>query len=88
MEAKILKEEKNNILVEIDNQTVAEILRVYLNEDDAVVLAAWKREHPDKPIIFEIKTDGKTAKKALEDAATKIEKQTDKLAEDFKKIAK
>jgi len=83
-----LKEEKNNILVEIDNQTVAEILRVYLNEDDAVVLAAWKREHPDKPIIFEIKTDGKTAKKALEDAATKIEKQTDKLAEDFKKIAK
>jgi DNA-directed RNA polymerase subunit L len=88
MEAKILKEEKNNIVVELDNQTAAEILRVYLNEDDAVVLAAWKREHPDKPIIFEIKTDGKTAKKALEDAAAKIEKQTDKLAEDFKKIAK
>jgi DNA-directed RNA polymerase subunit L len=88
MELKVLKEEKDNIVVEIDNQTVAELLRVYLNEDDSVVLAAWKREHPEEPVIFEVQTKGKAAKKAIEDAAAKIEKDTDKILDDFKKALK
>lgn len=88
MEVKVVKNEKDNILAEIDNQTIAELLRIYLNEDYAVVLAAWKREHPDKPVIFEIKTKGKSAKKALEDAASKIEKDTDKYLDEFKKAVK
>ena len=88
MNVKIIKNEKDNILLEIDNQTIAELLRVYLNEDEGVAMAAWKREHPDKPVVFEIKTKGKSAKKALEDAAAKIEKETDKVLDEFKKAVK
>ena len=88
MEVKILKDEKDSLLVEMDNQTIAEILRVYLNKDDSVSFAAWKREHPEKPVILDIKTKGKSAKKALEDAAEKIEKDTGKILEDFKKSIK
>ena len=88
MDVKILKEEKDNLVLEISNQTVAEILRVYLNEDDAVQLAVWKREHPEKPVILEVKTKGKSAKKALEDAASAIEKDTEKYADEFKKALK
>ena len=88
MEVKIIKDEKNNLIVEIDNQTVAEILRVYLNQDDSVELAAWKREHPDKPVALEIKTKGKTARKALEDAASAVEKESKKYLEEFKKAMK
>jgi len=88
MEVKILKDEKNSLVIELDNQTIAELLRGYLNEDSSVELAAWKRENPEKPIIFEIITKGKAAKKALEDAADSAEKDTDKLLEEFKKSVK
>ena len=88
MEVKVIKEEKDNLLFELNNQTVAEILRVYLNNDDAVSLAAWKIEHPGKPVTFEIKTKGKSARKTLEDAADKIEKDSSKIAEEFKKALK
>lgn len=88
MEAKLIRDEKDNLIVELNNQTVAEILRVYLNKDDAVTLAAWKREHPEKPILFEIKTKGKTARKALADAASAVEKDSDKVLDDFKKSMK
>ena len=88
MEVKILKDEKNHLLMEIDNQTIAELLRVYLNEDDSVELAAWKREHPEKPVIFEIVTKGKTAKKALDDAISSAEKNADKILDEFKKALK
>lgn len=88
MDVKIIKDEKNELIIELDNQTVAEILRVYLNEDDSVELAAWKREHPGKPVQFKIKTKGKTAKKALEDAASAVEKESGKYLEEFKKAIK
>jgi len=88
MEIKILKDEKNNLKIEIDNQTIAELLRNYLNEDSSVELAAWKKENPDKPVIFEIITKGKTAKKALEDAVASAEKDADKILEEFKKAVK
>lgn len=88
MELKILKEEKDNLIVELNNQTVAELLRVYLNKDDAVELAGWKRAHPENPVVFEIKTKGKTAKKALEDAVSKVEKELGKVQDEFKKAIK
>jgi DNA-directed RNA polymerase subunit L len=88
MEAKIVKDEKENLIIEMDNQTVAELLRIYLNKEDSVEFAAWKREHPDKPVIFEIKTKGKSARKALEDAADAIEKESEKYVEEFKKALK
>lgn len=88
MKVQIIKEEKENLIVELDNQTVAELLRVYLNQDDAVSMAAWKREHPEKPVRLEIKTKGKSAKKVLEDAVSKTEKEIEKYLEEFKKSIK
>jgi DNA-directed RNA polymerase subunit L len=88
MEITILTDEKDHLLFEMDNQTVAELLRVYMNEDDSIVLASWKRVHPNKPVVFEIKTKGKAAKKVLEDAVQAIEKDNSKIVDEFKKAAK
>ena len=85
METKILKDEKNDLEVEIDNQTIVELVRVYLNKDDSVTLGAWKKEHYSKPLILKIKTEGKTAKKALQDAISKAQKGLKKYADEFKK---
>jgi DNA-directed RNA polymerase subunit L len=88
MEIKYIKEEKNEIEVELDNTTIAEILRVYLTKDDSVEFAGWKKEHPTKNPILKIKTSGKTAKKALIDSAEKIGKDLDKIQSEFKKSSK
>jgi len=88
MEVKVLIDEKENLVVELDNQTIAELLRGYLNKDESVIKAVWKKEHPEKPVVFEVKTKGKSAKKAIEDAISHIEKETSKLEEEFKKALK
>lgn len=85
MEIKILSDEKNDLELQIDNQTVAEIVRVYLNEDSSVKMAAWKKEHYSRPLILKIMTDGKTAKKALSDAIAKVQKDLEKYSDEFKK---
>jgi len=86
MELKILKSSKDKIEFQIENLTIAEILRVYLNKDSAVTFAAWKREHPtEKPIVL-VKTKGKTAKKAVNDAISAITKELDNVEIDFKKL--
>jgi len=85
MDINIIKDEKDNLVLEIDNQTIAELLRVYLNEDSSVELAAWRRVHPNDPVVFEIRTSGKSAKKALEDAIKAVEKDTSKVLDEFKK---
>lgn len=88
MEIKILRDEKNELEFQIDNQTIAELVRVYLNEDDSVKLGAWKKEHYSKPLILKVITDGKSAKKALQDAIAKARKDLEKYSEDFKKSFK
>ena len=86
MDIKVLNSSKDEIKVEIDSLTIAEILRVYLNRDSSVTFAAWKREHPtEKPILL-VKTRGKTAKKAINDAVNSVTKDLDKLESDFKKL--
>jgi len=85
MEIVVIKDEKNDLEVSINNQTIAELLRVYLNKDDKVKLAAWKKEHYSKPLKLKIVTDGKTAKKALQDAIAKVTKDLDKYKDEFKK---
>ena len=53
MELKILKDEKDEIEVEFDNLTMAEILRVYLNNDSAVTFAVWRRKHAsENPVLL------------------------------------
>jgi len=85
MEINILKDEKNELEFQVNNQTIAEILRVYLNEDSSVKLGAWKKEHYSKPIVLKIISEGKTPKKALQDAVSKIQKDLKKYSEEFKK---
>jgi len=79
MEYEVLKNEKNEMEVAIANLTLAEVLRVYLNDDSSVEFSAWKRDHPSKPTVLRIETKGKTPKKALEDAISKISKSQRRL---------
>jgi len=86
MELTVLKNSKEEIELELDSLTISEILRVYLNKDEDVIFAAWKREHPTKKPILLVKTKGKTAKKAVEDAVSQITKDLDVIESDFKKL--
>lgn len=86
MEVKILSSLKEEIEIELDNLTIAEILRAYLNQDEDVIFAAWKRDHPTKNPILLVKTKGKTPKKAIKDAINSITKELDKVENDFKKL--
>lgn len=86
MELNILKNSKDEIEVEFESLTIVEILKVYLNKDSSVTFAAWKRKHPiEKPILL-VKTKGKTAKKAINDAISSITKELDNLESDFKNL--
>lgn len=84
MQIEIISQEKNEIELKIDNITIAEILRVYLNEQN-IEFAAWRKEHPTKPIIFKIKSSDKTVKKAVSDAISSIKKDLEKIASVLKK---
>lgn len=86
MELKILKNEKEELEVEIESLTIAEILRVYLNKDSSVTFVAWKKEHITQNPILLVKTKGKTAKKAIDDAVLLITKDLEKVESDFKKL--
>ena len=84
MELEILKQDKESIEVQLDNLTLVEILRVYLNKDSEVKFAAWKREHPTKKPILSVKA--KNPKKAIKDAVSAITKDLDKIEKDFSKL--
>jgi len=86
MEMEILKDSKEEFEVQIESLTLAEILRVYLNKDSAVTFVAWKREHITKRPILNIKTKGKTPKKAVNDAISAITKDLEGIESDFKKM--
>ena len=86
MELDILKSTKDEIEVQLESLTIAEILRVYLNKDSSVSFAAWKREHPTKRPILKVKTKNKTAKKAINDAVKLITKDLDRTLSDFSKL--
>ena len=84
MNVEILKQGKNEEELKIDNITVAEILRNYLNRQ-GVEFAAWRREHPAKPIIFRIESSGKSVNKEVGDAVLAIKKDLDKFLSGLKK---
>ena len=86
MELNILKNSKEEMEIQIDNLTIAEILRVYLNKDSSVTFAAWKRGHSSEPPILLLKTKGKSPKKALSDAISSLTKELDKIETNFKKL--
>ncbi len=84
MNIEIVKADKNDVEIKIDNVTVAEILRTYMGEQ-GVSFAAWRRDHPSKPASFKIQTSGKSVKKTVSDAVSAIKKDTDKIDSGLKK---
>ena len=78
MNVEIISHSANECEVRVDNLTVAEILRVYLNEQ-GIKFAAWRREHLTEPVIFKIESSGKTIKKAIAEAVSVISKDVDSL---------
>ena len=84
MEVTVLSNKGNVLEIQLDDLTIAEVLRVYLHKDSSVEFAAWKREHPTKPVVLRIETKGKTPKKALEDAVKLVEKEAEAFLKDAK----
>ena len=83
MEIGILKSSKDEIEMHVENLTMVELLRVYLNKDPSVNFVAWKREHPSEKAILNVRVKGKTAKKAINDAIAAIIKDLDQIDKDF-----
>jgi len=86
MEIKVLSSSSDEMELEINNLTLVEILRVYLNKDSSVTFAAWKREHSTKSPVLSFKTKGKTPKKALNDAIDDITKELESIESEFSKL--
>ena len=84
MELNILNEGKESIEVQLDNLTLVEILRVYLNKDSDVKFAVWKRDHPTKNPILTVKS--KNPKKSIKEAVSAIVKDLDRIEKDFSKL--
>ena len=82
MEIKILKQDKQELDVQIDNLTIVELLREYLNNNGAS-MAVWKREHPSKPATLHI--EGDNPKALLKKAIVAIQKDLKKYETEFKK---
>ncbi|MCX8193855.1 MAG: hypothetical protein N3G19_00610 [Candidatus Pacearchaeota archaeon] len=88
MEVKIIKKDKNYVEIELDNLTIAELLRDMLWQDKATELAAWKREHPSKNPHLILKTQGKESTKVLLETIEKIQKLNKEMLTEFKKAMK
>jgi len=86
MDVQILKDEGNELEIELMDITIAEVLRVYLHKNADVEFAAWRRDYPTKPIVLRVETKkGKTAKKAVQEAIDEIEKDSEKLVAEVKR---
>ena len=82
MEIKILEDSKDSIDVEVDNLTIVELLRAYLNKESGVKLAAWKREHPYKNPVLHV--EAANPKTAIKKAISSVKKDLDKYEKEFK----
>lgn len=78
MEVEILKDEKHEMDVQMSNATVAELLRVYLQEE-GVDFVAWRRDHPSKPAVMKIKS-AEGVPKSIKNAISAIEKDLKNLS--------
>lgn len=68
-----------------ERHTFSNLLRETLLQDSSVTFAAYTLPHPLGPDCeFVVKTKGKTAKKALADAAKKVEKKLAEFEKAFK----
>jgi len=91
MELKVVQEEKNKLIVEINGEdsTFCNLIRKELWNDSHVKAAAYAQDHPDVsvPVII-VETDGKEEpRKALTEAAKRVKKDLDKFLSVFEKNA-
>jgi DNA-directed RNA polymerase subunit L len=91
MQLKVVKEKEDEILLEVDGETVsfANLIRSELWNDKAVKEAAHIKEHPylERPKVF-VKTDRGSPRTALEKAAVRIADQSIEFREEFKRASK
>ncbi|OYT32679.1 DNA-directed RNA polymerase subunit L [Candidatus Woesearchaeota archaeon] len=89
MEIKIIEEKKNKIIFEItgEGHTLANALRKELWEDNKVKVAAYNIDHPQvgEP-RFILETTGEEPRKALTNAAKRLQKTMEKIKEEAKKL--
>ncbi|MBU5688801.1 MAG: DNA-directed RNA polymerase subunit L [Candidatus Aenigmarchaeota archaeon] len=87
MEVKVLKQEKDSLLVELKGDTIgfANLLREELWESKDVDEAASIKEHPymSEPKVY-VKTKGASPKKVLLDAAKSLQNKVKELENEFK----
>lgn len=92
MKLKILEEKKNRIVVEIkgETHTFCNALRKELWNDPHVKIAGYNISHPyvGVPKIVVETDSSETPKKALTDAAKRLQKEFDKFSDTFKKEVK
>lgn len=82
MQVNVIEDSKQDLTIELDNVTIAELLRVYL--DGEADFAAWRREHPSKPVIFKVSSE-KGAAKSIVSACGLIRKECEKIKNAVKK---
>jgi DNA-directed RNA polymerase subunit L len=91
MELEILKNQQNHaeFVIKGERHTLPSLLKNSLLKDNSVVFAAYKLKHPlDDNAVFVVKTKGKTAKKALQDACSEIDSEFEELRKAIKKALK
>ena len=87
MELEVISSDKNSLefYLQGERHTFSNLLKSRLLEDKDVEMVSYMLEHPTSTKSrFILKTSGKTPKKAIEDAAKKIEEEL----EEFEKLAK
>ena len=84
MNIDVIKNEKQIVELHIDNATIAEVLRVYLYKA-GVNFAAWRKEHPSKPLLFRIESKDASVKKLVSGAISEINGDCAKIISSLKK---
>ncbi len=84
MEVSFVTKDAHLCELRMDNLTVAELMRVYLN-DAGVSFVAWRREHPTKPIVFRVESKDKPVKKIIAEAISSVTKDLDSLTKSISK---
>ncbi len=82
MQITVSQVDKQEAHLAIDNVTVAEILRVYLYQE-GVEFAAWRREHPSRPVSMVVKHSG-GVQKVIKQAIATLKKECDVLVKGLK----
>lgn len=88
MEVSILEKKENMLKIKIkgEKHTLFSPLRKELLNDDDIVFAAYRAEHPlFETIIFEVKTETKSPFVAIQDAVERMKEKLEEAKQEFKR---